>query len=132
EKGSGAVKITPAHDFNDFEVGKRHKLAMINIFTAEARLNDTVPAEYRGLDRFIARQKIVEAMEALALLRGIEKVRHAVPHGDRSGVVIEPSLPDQGTAAAKTLPQPATKAAEPDAPGSIPKNWEKTTCDGIR
>ena len=132
EKGSGAVKITPAHDFNDFEVGKRHKLEMINIFDPEARLNDTVPAEFRGLDRFIARQKIVERMEELGLLRGIEKVRHMVPHGDRSGVVIEPYLTDQWYADAKTLAQPAIKAVETDATVFTPKNWEKTYFEWMR
>ncbi len=132
EKGSGAVKITPAHDFNDFEVGKRHKLEMINVFDAEARLNDAVPAEFRGLDRFIARQKIVERMEELGLLRGIEKVKHAVPHGDRSGVVIEPYLTDQWYADAKTLAQPAIKAVETDATVFTPKNWEKTYFEWMR
>src|SRR5205809_738782 len=83
EKGSGAVKITPAHDFNDFMVGKRHNLPMINIFDDFARINDNAPAEYRGLDRFEARKKVVEAFEALGLLREIEKTRHTVPHGDR-------------------------------------------------
>ena len=132
EKGSGAVKITPAHDFNDFEVGKRHKLEMINVFDPEARLNDTVPAEFRGLDRFIARQKIVERMKELGLLRGIEKVKHAVPHGDRSGVVIEPYLTDQWYADAKTLAQPAIKAVETDATVFTPKNWEKTYFEWMR
>ncbi len=132
EKGSGAVKITPAHDFNDFEVGKRHKLEMINILDDEARLNDSVPAEYRGLDRFVARKKIVEEMENLGLLRGIEKTRHAVPHGDRSGVVIEPYLTDQWYADAKTLAQPAIKAVETDKTVFIPKNWEKTYFEWMR
>ncbi|HEY3815434.1 MAG TPA: valine--tRNA ligase [Caulobacteraceae bacterium] len=132
EKGSGAVKITPAHDFNDFEVGKRHKLEMINVFDPEARLNDSVPAEFRGLDRFIARQKIVERMDELGLLRGIEKVKHAVPHGDRSGVVIEPYLTDQWYADAKTLAQPAIKAVETDATVFTPKNWEKTYFEWMR
>src|SRR3569832_1066470 len=88
EKGSGAVKITPAHDFNDFQVGKRHDLPLINILDAHAALNDEVPEAYRGMDRFAARKAIVAEMEELGLLRGIEKVRHQVPHGDRSGVVI--------------------------------------------
>src|SRR5579864_6368453 len=83
EKGSGAVKITPAHDFNDFQVGKRHGLPMINILDDFARLNDNVPEAYRGLDRFEARKKVVEEFEAQGLLRGIEKTRHTVPHGDR-------------------------------------------------
>jgi valyl-tRNA synthetase len=132
EKGSGAVKITPAHDFNDFEMGKRHALAMINIFDAEARTNDAAPMEYRGLDRFVARQKIVEQIEALGLLRGIEKVRHAVPHGDRSGVVIEPYLTDQWYADAKTLAKPAIAAVETGKTVFVPKNWEKTYFEWMR
>jgi valyl-tRNA synthetase len=132
EKGSGAVKITPAHDFNDFEVGKRHKLAMINIFDGEARLNDEVPAEFRGLDRFTARTKIVERMDELGLLREIEKTRHAVPHGDRSGVVIEPYLTDQWYVDAKTLAQPAIKSVEDGTTVFVPKNWEKTYFEWMR
>jgi valyl-tRNA synthetase len=132
EKGSGAVKITPAHDFNDFEVGKRHKLEMINIFDPEARLNDNVPPEFRGLDRFEARKQIVARMEELGLLRGIEKVRHVVPHGDRSGVVIEPYLTDQWYADAKTLAKPAIAAVETDKTVFVPKNWEKTYFEWMR
>ena len=112
EKGSGAVKITPAHDFNDFQVGKRHNLPMINIFDDFARLNDNAPPDYRGLDRFAARKKVVEEFEALGLLRGVEKTRHTVPHGDRSGVVVEPYLTDQWYVDAKVLAQPAIKAVE--------------------
>src|SRR5579863_8448716 len=92
EKGSGAVKITPAHDFNDFRVGQRHRLPMINVMDPQARINDNAPAAYRGLDRFEARKKVVEAMEALDLLRGVEPTRHSVPHGERSGAVVEPYL----------------------------------------
>src|SRR5690606_31829105 len=103
EKGSGAVKITPAHDFNDFQVGKRHNLPQINILDDFARINDNAPAEYRGLDRFKAREKVVAAFEKLGLLRGIEKTRHTVPHGDRSGVVVEPYLTDQWYVDAATL-----------------------------
>src|SRR5688500_11920187 len=83
EKGSGAVKVTPAHDFNDFQVGKRHDLEQINILDDQARLNENAAAAYRGLDRFAARKKVVEEMEALGLLRGVEPTRHMVPHGDR-------------------------------------------------
>ncbi|HKT53232.1 MAG TPA: valine--tRNA ligase, partial [Caulobacteraceae bacterium] len=132
EKGSGAVKITPAHDFNDFKVGQRHKLPMINIFDAFARLNDEVPPAYRGLDRFEARQQVVEEMEALGLLRGIEKTRHAVPHGDRSGVVVEPYLTDQWYVDAKTLAQPAILAVEQGATVFEPRNWEKTYFEWLR
>jgi valyl-tRNA synthetase len=132
EKGSGAVKITPAHDFNDFQVGKRHGLPLINILDPFARLNDAAPADYQGLDRFAARKKIVEAMEALGLLRLVEKTRHVVPHGDRSGVVIEPYLTDQWYVDAHTLAQPAIKAVESGKTVFEPKNWEKTYFEWLR
>ena len=132
EKGSGAVKITPAHDFNDFQVGKRHQLPMINILDPSARLNENVPAAYRGLDRFVARKKVVEEFEALGLLRGIEKTRHAVPHGDRSGAVIEPYLTDQWYVDAWTLAQPAIKAVEDGRTVFEPRNWEKTYFEWMR
>ena len=95
EKGTGAVKITPAHDFNDYEVGRRHKLEMINVFDKTAHLNDDVPEAYRGLERFEARKRIVADMEALGLLDKIEAHTHTVPHGDRSGQPIEPWLSEQ-------------------------------------
>jgi valyl-tRNA synthetase len=132
EKGSGAVKITPAHDFNDFMVGKRNNLPMINVFDDFARINDNAPPEYRGLDRFAARKKVVETFEELGLLRGIEKTRHAVPHGDRSGVVVEPYLTDQWYVDAKTLAQPAIKAVEQDETIFVPKHWEKTYFEWMR
>jgi len=132
EKGSGAVKITPAHDFNDFAVGKRHSLPMINIFDDFARLNDNVPVEYRGLDRFAARKKVVEAFEQLGLLRGIEKTRHTVPHGDRSGVVVEPYLTDQWYVNAEVLARPAIKAVEDGETVFVPKAWEKTYFEWMR
>src|SRR4051812_2685227 len=132
EKGSGAVKITPAHDFNDFAVGKRHNLPMINIFDDFARLNDNVPAEYRGLDRFAARKKVVEEFERLGLLRGIEKTRHTVPHGDRSGVVVEPYLTDQWYVNAEVLARPAIKAVEEGDTVFAPKAGEKTYFEWMR
>jgi valyl-tRNA synthetase len=132
EKGSGAVKITPAHDFNDFQVGKRHNLPVINILDAFARINDNAPIEFRGLDRFAARKQVVAAFEELGLLRGIEKVRHQVPHGDRSGVVIEPYLTDQWYVDAKTLAQPAIKAVEDGRTVFEPRNWEKTYFEWMR
>jgi valyl-tRNA synthetase len=132
EKGSGAVKITPAHDFNDFKVGQRHKLPMINILDPFAKLNDNVPAEYRGLDRFEARKKVVAEFEALGLLRGLEKTRHAVPHGDRSGVVVEPYLTDQWYVDAATLAQPAIRAVEEGRTVFTPRNWEKTYFEWLR
>ncbi|MDQ0463884.1 valyl-tRNA synthetase [Caulobacter ginsengisoli] len=132
EKGSGAVKITPAHDFNDFQVGKRHNLPVINVMDAFARINDSAPPEYRGLDRFAARKKVVAAFEELGLLRGIEKTRHMVPHGDRSGVVIEPWLTDQWYVDAKTLAQPAIKAVEDGRTVFEPRNWDKTYFEWMR
>ncbi len=132
EKGSGAVKITPAHDFNDFAVGKRHNLPLISVFDDFAKINDNAPPEYRGLDRFAARKKVVETFEALGLLRGIEKTRHVVPHGDRSGVVVEPYLTDQWYVAADVLAQPAIKAVEEGATVFVPKHWEKTYFEWMR
>jgi valyl-tRNA synthetase len=132
EKGSGAVKITPAHDFNDFKVGQRHNLPMINILDAQARVNDNAPAAYRGLDRFVARKKVVAEFEALGLLRGVEPTRHAVPHGDRSGVVVEPWLTDQWYVDAKTLAAPAIAAVENGHTVFEPRHWEKTYFEWMR
>jgi valyl-tRNA synthetase len=132
EKGSGAVKITPAHDFNDFMVGKRHNLPVINVFDDFARINDNAPEAYRGLDRFAARKKVVEEFEALGLLREIEKTRHVVPHGDRSGVVVEPYLTDQWYVDAKTLAGPAIKAVEEGRTVFEPRNWDKTYFEWMR
>ena len=142
EKGSGAVKITPGHDFNDFEVGRRHRLEVINILDVEARLNlrsnedflAHVPdsAELRatldlhGEDRFAARKTIVERLEALGLMEKIEPHTHTVPHGDRSGVVIEPFLTDQWYVDAKALARQAIAAVEDGRTVFVPRNWEKT------
>ncbi len=145
EKGTGAVKITPAHDFNDFEVGRRHLdkgVEPINILDAEARLllkeNPSFLAHLHegadldealaldGVDRFVARKRIVEMMEARGLCPKIEPYTHTVPHGDRSGVVIEPWLTDQWYVDAKTLAQPALAAVRNGETSFIPKNWEKT------
>ena len=111
EKGSGAVKITPAHDFNDFEVGRRHDLEAINIFDKFACVNDSAPEKYRGLDRFEARKKIVAEMEELGLVEKIEAHTHAVPYGDRGGVPVEPYLTEQWYADAKKLAQGPIAAA---------------------
>ena len=142
EKGSGAVKITPAHDFNDFEVGKRHDLPQINIFSIEAKLalKDNadflagVPASSEldetmtldGLDRFAARKAIVARLEGMNLVATIEPNSHVVPHGDRSNVVIEPYLTWQWYVDAKTLAEPAIKAVREDKTKFVPKNWENT------
>ena len=131
-KGSGAVKITPAHDFNDFGVGKRAGLEAINILTVDAKLNENVPAEYQGMDRFAARKAIVARAEEEGWLKEIEKTRHMVPHGDRSGVVIEPFLTDQWYVDAKTLAQPALKAVENGETVFEPKHWEKTYFEWLR
>ena len=132
EKGSGAVKITPAHDFKDFQVGKRHGLEAFNILTADARLNDEVPPAYRGSDRFAARKAVVAEMERLELLRGIDKTRHVVPHGDRSGVVIEPYLTDQWYVTAEVLARPAIAAVEDGRTVFEPRHWEKTYFEWMR
>ena len=132
EKGSGAVKITPAHDFNDFQVGKRHNLPQINILDDEARLNDSVPEEYRGLDRFAARKLIIARAEEEGWLKQVEKTRHMVPHGDRSGVVIEPYLTDQWYVNAGELAKEAIAAVEDGRTVFEPKNWEKTYFEWMR
>ena len=135
-KGSGAVKITPAHDFNDFGVGKRAGLEALNILDAFGRVTaaDTpdVPAEYEGMDRFAARKVIVARAEEEGWLREIEKTRHVVPHGDRSGVVIEPWLTDQWYVDAKVLAQPALKAVEQGDTVFEPKSYEKIYFEWLR
>ena len=141
EKGSGAVKVTPAHDFNDFEVGRRHNLPQISVLNQEAALALVANEDYlRGLpegamqlaeelhgsDRFVARKQIVARLEDFGFLERIEPNTHMVPHGDRSGVVIEPYLTDQWYVDAKTLAQPAIAAVRSGATAFVPKNWEKT------
>src|ERR1700732_1545344 len=112
ETGSGAVKITPAHDFADFEVGRRHGLALINIFDKDAKLNEAAPEAYRRLDRFVAREKIVADMQALDLVEKIEPHTLMVPHGDRSDAIVEPWLSDQWYCDAATLAKAAISAVE--------------------
>ena len=126
EKGTGAVKITPAHDFNDFEVGKRHNLEMVNIFDQHAALNENVPEAYQGLDRFVARDRILSDLEALGLVGDIEDNQMTVPHGDRSGVVIEPWLMDQWYVDAARLAAPSIKAVEEGRTRFVPERWSKT------
>ena len=126
EKGSGAVKITPAHDFNDFEVGRRHNLELINIFDEKARLNKNVPEKFVGLDRFEARKMIVAHMEELGFLSLVEETTHVVPHGDRSQVPLEPWLTDQWYCNAKVLAQEPIKAVQEGRTKFVPKNWENT------
>lgn len=126
EFGTGCVKITPAHDFNDYEVGKRNDLEIINILTKQACINENAPEVYQGLDRFEARKKIVEDIEALGLLEKIEPHKLKVPRGDRSGVVIEPYLTHQWYVAVQSLADPAIKAVEDGDIEFVPKNWENT------
>ena len=126
EKGSGAVKITPAHDFNDFEVGKRHQLEFINIFDQFAKINENAPSKYQGLDRFEARQLILEELQGLGLLIKEEKQNMVVPYGDRSGVVIEPWLTDQWFCNAKKLSIDPIKSVKEGKTNFVPKNWENT------
>lgn len=123
ETGSGAVKITPAHDFNDFEVGKRNGFEMINIFNADGSLNDAVPEAYRGLDRFEARKRVVADLDGMGLLEKVDDHRHMVPHGDRSGTVIEPWLTDQWYANAQKLAEPAIAAVESGRTKFVPENF---------
>ncbi len=148
EKGTGAVKITPAHDFNDFEVGRRHALPLINVLDAEARLllqgnaaflDGLIDGEeaqktvlhFHGLSREEARHRIVGLMDEAGLLERVEPHAHAVPHGDRSGVVIEPWLTDQWYVDAQTLAGPALAAVRDGRTRFVPKNWEKTFFDWL-
>jgi valyl-tRNA synthetase len=126
EFGTGCVKITPAHDFNDYEIGKRHDLAIYNILTDDAALNDEVPAAYRGLDRFVARDKIVAEFESLGLLDKIEDYTVKIPRGDRSHAVVEPYLTDQWYVKIEPLAKPAIEAVETGKIKFVPDNWSKT------
>ena len=132
EKGTGAVKVTPAHDFNDFEVGKRHDLGRINVLDADARINDEAPEAYRGLDRFEARKRVVADLEALGLLEKIEEHPMVQPYGDRSGVVIEPWLTDQWFVDAAVLAKDAIRAVEEGRTRFVPESWSKTYFEWMR
>jgi len=124
ESGSGAVKITPAHDFNDFEVGKRHDLPMINIFDEEARLNENAPEVYQGLTREAARKQILAELDDMDLLVKEEKIKNSVPYGDRSGVVIEPRLTEQWFCDTPTLAKEAGKAVRDGHTKFVPQQYE--------
>ncbi len=126
EAGSGAVKITPAHDFNDYEVGKRHDLPMISILDIHGNLNENTPEKYQGMERFKARKAILAELEELDLLVKVEDIQHTVPYGDRSGTIIEPMLTDQWYVDAKTLAKPAIEAVETGKTVFVPKQWENT------
>jgi len=129
EFGSGCVKITPAHDFNDYEIGQRHDLEMINVLTDDARMNEAVPAAYRDLDRFEARQRVVADMEAAGLLEKTQDHKLMVPRGDRTGAVVEPYLTDQWYVAIEPLAKPAIRAVEQGDIRFVPANWDKTYYD---
>ena len=124
--GSGCVKITPAHDFNDYAIGQRHNLALINIFTDDARLNQHCPPAYQGMERFTARKRIVADLDAAGLLAKIEAHKLTVPRGDRSRAVIEPYLTDQWYVRAEPLAKPAIDAVTTGKIRFVPNNWEKT------
>lgn len=124
--GTGAMKVTPAHDFNDFEVGKRHKLEMINILDADGKINTNAPEDYQGLDRFEARKKILAELEAQDLIVKVDPITHMVPYGDRSDVVIEPYLTEQWYCDAPKLAGPAVEAVQNGKMVFVPKQWENT------
>ena len=129
EFGTGCVKMTPAHDFNDYDVGKRHNLEMINVFDDDAALNDNVPEMYRGMDRFVARKAIVAEFESLQLLDKVEDYVVKIPRGDRSGAVVEPYLTDQWYVRIDPLAKPAIEAVETGRIRFVPENWSKTYFD---
>ncbi|MGB0160758.1 MAG: valine--tRNA ligase, partial [Candidatus Puniceispirillaceae bacterium] len=134
EKGSGAVKITPAHDFNDFEVGRRHDLPLINLMTAQAKMEaiPEIPEKYQGMDRYEARKQILADLAEEGLVEREEKVLNSVPHGDRSGVVIEPWLMDQWYVNAAELAKPAIAAVEDGRTRFVPERWSKTYFEWMR
>ncbi len=127
--GTGCVKITPAHDFNDYEIGKRHRLPMYNVLTDDAALNDEVPEPYRGLDRFDGRKKIVAEFKRLGLLEKVEDYVVKIPRGDRSHSVVEPYLTDQWYVKIEPLAKPAIEAVETGRIRFVPENWSKTYFD---
>ena len=135
EFGTGCVKITPAHDFNDYEMGQRHNLDIFNILTPDAAINDEAPEKYQGLDRYDARKAIIEDLEQLGLLESIQDHKLMVPRGDRSNAVIEPLLTDQWYVKADVLAEPAVQAVKEGKVKFVPANWDKTFynwMDGIQ
>jgi len=126
EQGSGAVKITPAHDFNDFEVGRRHDLPQINVLDTNACMNENCPESYQGLDRYAARKQVLKELEELDLLVDVEDITNTVPYGDRSGVVIEPYLTDQWYVNAEEMAKPAIAAVRDGRTKFVPQGWENT------
>ncbi len=132
EFGTGCVKITPAHDFNDYAVGQRHGLPLINIFTVDACINGEVKSDYRGLDRFEARKRMVADLQSQGLLEKIEDHKLMVPRGDRSGAVVEPYLTDQWFVKIAPLAEPAIKAVEDGTIRFVPDNWKNTYFEWMR
>ncbi len=132
EFGTGCVKITPGHDFNDYEIGRRHDLPVINIFEPDATLNDAAPEVYRGLDRFDARERVLADLDSAGLLDGIDDHTLMVPRGDRSGAVVEPLLTDQWYVRAAPLAEPAIAAVEDGRIRFVPENWSKTYFEWMR
>ena len=130
--GTGCLKITPAHDFNDYAIGQRHALPLINMFTPDARLNDNAPPHLRGLDRFEARERIVAELDAAGLIERIEPHKLMIPRGDRSGAVIEPYLTDQWYVRIAPLAAPAIAAVESGRVRFVPENWDKTFYQWMR
>ncbi len=130
--GTGCVKITPAHDFNDYAVGRRHRLPLLNILTADACINDNAPPAYAGLDRFEARKRIVADLEAQGLVERIEPHTLKVPRGDRSHAVIEPYLTDQWYVKVGPLAEGAIRAVEEGAIRFVPESWSKTYFEWMR
>ena len=126
EQGSGAVKITPAHDFNDFEVGKRNDLEMISIFDEDAKLNNNVPKDWESLDRFEARERLLNELEKEGYLERADEYKNTLPYGDRSDVIIEPYLTDQWYVDAQKLAQPAIASVKENKTSFVPNNWSKT------
>jgi valyl-tRNA synthetase len=129
EFGTGCVKITPAHDFNDYEIGKRHDLPLINVLNEDASLNENSPEAYRGLDRFEARERIVQDLDTAGLLEKIDNHRMVIPRGDRSHAVVEPYLTDQWYVKIEPLAKPAINAVESGRIRFIPENWSRTYFD---
>ena len=126
EMGSGAVKITPAHDFNDFEIGKRHNLDLLNILNEDGSLNENCPKEFQGLDRFEARKKVVHLLKEKGFLEKIEDYKTTIPYGDRSNTVVEPFLTHQWFCNAEELAKQAMKVVKDGDTKFFPSNWEKT------
>ncbi|MFO0451865.1 MAG: valine--tRNA ligase, partial [Pseudomonadota bacterium] len=132
EFGTGCVKITPAHDFNDYELGQRHALPLVNVFDRNAKLSENAPEAYRGLDRFEARKRVVAELEALGLVEKIQPHTLMVPRGDRSNAVIEPWLTDQWYVKVEPLAKPAIEAVETGRIRFVPENWDRTYFEWMR